>query len=239
MKQIVFQCTLVCMFGFAAFADSPKTIDFGGPRKVVATVAETGARYEINVSLIAVRCFDAAMNKRLSHDKARSYAIEALLRYLGNVKQQLKTASQLEIIESNIAEGRFVLVMHVPKKGLIETKAIGQEVKTKSLEHDDLRSAFNAKDDYQETLLFVKKMLAEDLPTFSGNLLGFYEAVSNAEEVGIARLTSLDNEIRVDRWLLYTEREELLQSVAMAEADFLSDLRKHVKQIETCTEGDE
>ena len=95
-----------------------------------------------------------------------------------------------------------------------------------------------AKDDYQETLEVVTKTLTEDLPMFNGKLPDFYEAVSDAEELGVTRLTSLGKEIKADRWLLTTEREELLRAVAVEEERFLSRLRKRVEAVEGNDKGD-
>ena len=109
----------------------------------------------------------------------------------------------------------------------------------KPLEGTARRSLLKAKDDYQETLEVVTKTLTEDLPMFNGKLAEFYEAVSDAEELGVTRIASLGKKIKADRWLLSTEREELLRAVAVEEERFLDRLRKRVEEVESDAKGDE
>ena len=74
---------------------------------------------------------------------------------------------------------------------------------------------------------------------FNGKLAEFYEAVSDAEELGVTRIASLGKKIKADRWLLSTEREELLRAVAVEEERFLDRLRKRVEEVESDAKGDE
>ena len=238
MKQLVALCTLISVYT-TAVAEPPKAIDLGGPRKVTATVKEAGDWYDINVSLIPVRCFDSGMNRRLSQEKARSFATEALFRHMGGGKRQSATISNAEIIEAGIVDTRFVLVMRVPRSGVLLTEATEAKPTGKSQNGTARRSLLKAKDDYQETLEVVAKTFVEDLPMFNGELVEFYEAVSDAEELGVNRLALLNKEIKANRWLLSTEREELLQSVAVEEERFLSRLRRQVEEVESNAKGDE
>ena len=239
MKQLVALCTLVCVCLTALADDPPKTIDFGGPRKVTATVKEAGEWYDINVSLIPVRCFDSGMNRRLSQEKARFFATEALFRHVGGGKLQSATISNAEIIEAGIVETRFELIMRVPRNGVLLTEATEAKPTGKSQNGTARRSLLKVKDDYQDTLDVVTKTLTEDPPMFNGKLANFYEAVSDSEELGITRLASLGKEIKADRWLLSTEREELLRAVAVEEERFLNCLRKQVEEVESNAKGDE
>lgn len=238
MKQLASLCTLICLYS-TALAEPPKTIDIGGPRKVTATVTEDGEWYDISVSLIPVRCFDSGMNRQLSKEKARSFATEALFRYVGGGKSQSATISNAEIIEAGIVDTRFVLVMRVPRNGVILIEVTNANRNRKSKDGTARRSLVKAKDDYQETLDVMTKTLVDDLPMFNGKLSQFYEAVSNSEELGITRLASLKKEIKEDRLLLSTEREGLLKSVAVEEELFLTRLRKQLEEIDSKTKGDE
>ena len=237
MKRFFVVCTLLSVCT-TILAEGPKTIDMGGPRKAKAVITQAEDAYELEVSLIPVRCFDPGMNRRLSQEKARSYATEALLRHLGGGKRQSATVSNVEIIEAKNAETRFVLVMRVPRKSVRLTDAEDAKPTAKSPEGNPRRSLLKAKDDYQETLELVTKMLSDDLPAFKGKLEDFYTAVSDAEELGVTRLKSLSKEIKADRWLLTTEREELLRAVAVQEEGFLSRLRTRVEEVESDAKGD-
>jgi len=215
-----------------ALAQDPVVINLGGPRKANATISESENDYEIKVSLIPVRCFDQGMNRRLSQDKARSYATEALILHVGGGKQQSATISKVEIVEAGIVDTRFVLIMRVPRKSirLVRSKDVKPTVKPEDT--NPHRSLLKAKDDYQETLEIVAKTLSNDLPMFNGSLDEFYEAVSDTEELGVTRLKSLSNEIKADRWLLSTERDELLRAIAAEEERLLNQLRKQVEEAE-------
>jgi hypothetical protein len=238
VKQLVALCTLICVYT-PAVAEPPNAIDLGGPRKVMATVTEAGEWYDINVSLIPVRCFDSSMNQRLSQEKARSYAIEALFHHVGSSKRQSATISNAEIIKAQLIDARFVMILRVPRKGVHLAKMTDTKISVKTHKGTTRRSLLKVKDDYQETLKVVAKTFAEDLPMFDGNLAEFYEAVSSAEELGVNRLASLEKEIEADRWLLSTDREGLLRAVAVEEERFLTHLLKQVKEVESNVKGDE
>ena len=237
MQRVFAVCTLMCVCS-TAFAEDPKTIDLGGPRKATAKLTQAEDVYEIEVSLIPVRCFDSGMNRRLSQEKARSYATEALLCHLGGGKRQSATITNPEIVEAGIVDARFVLVMRVPRKNVRLTKATEAEASAKPVEKKPRHSLLKAKDDYQETLEVVTKTITDDLPIFNGKLADFYEAVNDAEELGVTRLASLHKEIKADRWLLTTERAELLKAVAVEEERFLGRLRKQVEEVESNVKGD-
>ena len=231
MKHFCVACTLisVCM---TVLAEPPKTIDLGGPRKATVTITQADDVYEIEVSLIPIRCFDSGMNRRLSQEKARSCAIEALLRHLGDSKRQSATVSNVEIIDAKNTETRFILVMRVPRHGVLLTEATEANPIGKSQGGTARRSLLKAKDDYQDTLEVMKETLTD-------KLANFYEAISDAEELGVTRLASLSQEIKADRWLLSTEREELFGAVAMEKEFFLSRLRNRVEEVESNAKGDE
>lgn len=237
MKRFIAVCTLMSVCT-TSLAEDPKTIELGGPRKATAIISQADDAYELEVSLIPVRCFDSGMNRRLSQEKARSYATEALLRHLGGGKRQSATVSNVEIIEAGIVEARFVLVMRVPRKSVQLTDAKDVKPTTKSPEVNLRRSLLKAKDDYQETLEIVTQTLTADLPKSNSKLPEFYQGVSDAEELGVTRLTSLGKEVKADRWLLTTEREELLRAITVEEERFLSRLRDLVEEVESNAKGD-
>lgn len=238
MKQSFAICLVISLCS-TVFAQTPKTIELGGPRKANVTINDVEGAYEIEVSLIPVRCFDSAMNRRLSQEKARSYAVEALVRHLGGGKRQVVTLANVETIEAKNVGSRFVLVIHVPRKSVKLSESKDKKLTAESEEGHVRRPLFKAKDDYLETLDIVTKKLIEEMPVFTGKLAGFYETVSNAEEIGVTQLTSLGNEIRADRWILSTEREELLRSVALEEERFIAFLRDAVGNAEHDANGDQ
>jgi hypothetical protein len=135
-----------------SLAQDSITINIGGPRKATATISESGDEYEIKVSLIPVRCFDSGMNRRLSQDKARSCATATLIRHVGGDKQQSATISKVEIIQAEIVDSRFVLVMRVPRKSIRLVEAQGETPTVKPEDRNARRSHLKSTDDYQERL---------------------------------------------------------------------------------------
>lgn len=238
MNAIVAVCALFSVSA-TVLAHDPITIELGGPRKASATILESNDDYEIKVSLIPVRCFDPGMNRRLSQEKARSLATEALMRHLGGKQEQSATISNVEIIEAGNIDSRFVLVMRIPRKGVRIVESHHVKLTATPPVSKARRSLLNAKDDFQETLEVVVKTLTDDMPMCKGKPEDFYEAVANAEEIGVNRLKSLAKEIKGDRLLLSTERDELLQAVTTEEEHFLNRLRKQVEEVESNNKGDE
>lgn len=232
MSRFAVACVLMSLCATVLSQDFT-TVNVGGLRKAIATISESGDRYEIKVSLIPVRCFDPGMNKRISQDKARACATEALLRYVGGSKQQSAILSNVEIIEAGVIDTRFVLVMRVPRTSIQLVEVQGKHSTAKPEDRSASPSPFTAKDDFLETLGVISKALKDDLPMFTDSIENFYEAVSDAEEIGVNRYNSLAKEIREDRWLLSTDRDELLQAVTTEEKRFLKNLGKRVKQVES------
>lgn len=220
---------LLCMPLAAA---EPTIIDVGGPRKATAAIAEIEEHYEIEVRLIPVRCFDPGMNRRLSQDKARAYAIEALIRHLGREKKQTATIRNLEVVESSVVDSRFVLRVRIPRTGVTLTKDFKSQPASAPSRKSTSRSPLKAKDDFQETLAVLTETMTAEVPQFTGDVDKFYAEVSDAEELGVTRLTALRKDIQSDRWLLSTEREELLRAVAMEEERLLKMLKERVERVQ-------
>ena len=197
---------------------------------MTADISETETDFKIQVSLIPVRCFDLGMNKRLSHEKARVFATEALIRHLGADKRGTATIRYAEIIESGLDETRYVLVMKIPRHGVSWTES--QNAKApKSSEGKNRRSLLSAKDDFSETLDTIAETLADEIPTASENLEEFYKSVADIEELGVMRMRLFAKEVSQDRYLLATERADLLRAVDTEKEAFLRRLRKRVGEV--------
>ena len=222
---------LNCLVFNSLVAAEPTIIDLGGPRKALAAITESEKDYDIEVRLIPVGSFDPGMNRRLSQDKARACAIEAVIRYLGGQREQTATIRNLEIVESKVVESRFVLNVRIPRKGVTLTKLSKSQPAVKLSRENAHRSLFKAKDDFQETLKVLTEVIMAELPQFNDNMDDFYREVSDAEELGVTRLTTLKKDIKADRWLLSTEREELFKAVATAEEQLLATLEKRIERV--------
>lgn len=214
-------------------AQNSITIDLGGPRKAKVVIIEDGNSYDIEVSMIPVRSFDAGMNRRLSQEKASYYAKAALIRHLSSGKRLSATISISEVVEARIADARFILVLRVPLKGVRLVEPTDAKLDATPAKVVASGSIVRSKDDCQNTLEVIIRTLTDDLPRFEGNRDAFDRAVSETEELGVTRLELLRKDVKSDRWLLSTERDELLESVAAEEMAFLDRLRQRVEEVET------
>lgn len=221
------------------YAQDTISIDLGGPRKVKAVITERDNEYSVEVSLIPVRSFDAAMNRSLTREKARSYAVQALAQHLGGRKRQSATVKNAEVAEANMVDARFLLVMRIPRNGVQLTDVTEPKPATKSLEIAGRRSLLMAKDDYQQTLELIVLSLQNDLPKLESDRDAFYAQISEFEELGVTRLASLSKNIKSDRLLLSTERDQLQNSVVAEEKEFLIRLKKLVDEFESRPKGKE
>lgn len=225
MLQVLF-IAASCLLSIILAQDQVE-IDLGGPRKVKAIIVETDDSYRVEVTFLPVRSFDPGMNKRLSHEKARLYANEALLRFLEVDHASIRFA---QVVESDLIDGRFVQRVSFPKRGIdvdqLKPKPIAKKGKRKE------RSPLKAKKEFDDTLEIISKANDTELPSLKSNLDGFYLQVSDAEETALLRLQSLTKEIKSDRWLLSIERDELLEKVIAEETRYLELLKQSVKDAE-------
>lgn len=218
-------------------------IDLGGPRKVVATIAEQADSYRVSVSFLPVRSFDRAMNRQLTRDKARTYAIAALTRHLKPGGRRVSViVRNVEIIESRDEGPRAILTLQVPRSGItVSTSEAGKSTTDALADPAGLPSErghgslLQAKDDYLESLQALEQVARESMPAVPKDRLelpAFYEAVSVAEVTAIDRFDRLCGEIGKDRLLLSIERDDLVKSIGTAKDQFLVTLRGKVVRAE-------
>jgi len=219
---------ILCLFALPLHAEDRTEIDLGGPRKVNATIIESEDSYTVGVSFLPVSAFDPIMNKRLSHEKAKRYAVEALLRYLEVNHVSLRKSETLRI---GTEENRFFMQLSIPKDGLATSKERPKIAKKKD-GAKKASSPIKAKSDFEETLSIIVEANESDLPKITTDLATFYLSVSDAEDTALSRLLTLTEEIKSDRWLLSIERDELLVKTNSEEARYLDLLRKRIAKVE-------
>jgi hypothetical protein len=219
--------------------EMPTKIDLGGPRRVMATVREKQGNYEIEVELIPVRCFSDSMNRRLTRDKARASGIEALIRHLDQDDSRKHTVDlrHVQITGAEESEKRFRVNLMVPIKAIRLGGSGDAQRSNDTSRTAAIRPAFKAKEDYQETLDFLVRMLEEDLPLNQGDPTVFYAAISDAEERCVADLKSLRNEVSKDRWLLSDDRNDLIKRLQMAEEQYLHRLKRLIEEADHAPES--
>ena len=233
---------VACVVGRGQAADLTE-IQLGGPRKAVATISEEDGFFQIAVSLIPVRCFDAPLNARLTREKALAYAQTALGRHVtgkssGTVALKVRNA---EIIDSRMEQHRAVLTVRYPKDGVVakptsseeQPKSIGQVAD--SIKPWKTGGLLTAKTDQLATLQSLVDVLNAETPKVpqqAGDGKAFYQAVADEEEVAIRRFEQFRSAVKTDNLLLTIEREEILEAADTAQQEFLSQLKLRVKRFE-------
>jgi hypothetical protein len=219
---------ILCLIAGSLHSEDPTEIDLGGPRRVKASIIDADESYKVEVSFSPVRAFDPSMNKRLSNEKARRYAVEALLRYLDVNQVSIRNSETLKVGTKN---DRFYTQVSFLKDGL-ETSNEAHKSGNKKVIRGKASSTIKAKSDFEETIAIVVEANQGDIPEFATDLKSFYQSVSDAEDTALSRLLAINKEIKSDRWLLSIERDELLKKVQEEEGKYLDLLRKRVERVE-------
>lgn len=226
-------------------------LKLGGPRNVIVEIREVMADYEISVTMLAVRSFDSAANKRLSRDKASLYAREALVKHLTPHEQGRRrmTVSGATILDSRLVGKNFHLKMKVPRESVFKNAT--EEVAKTKLPHENIPSTeeqpnespqpntegvhLGVYGDYLETLDLILLTLDSTIPSlndiedeFVSVPDEFYLSISESEDSGLQVLLSLGEEIRQDKLLLPSESEDLIMKVDFAETVFINKLKSAV-----------
>jgi hypothetical protein len=212
-------------------------ITLGGPRQVQAAVSIGPEEYAVEVKLLPVRCFDAATNARLNRDLARRYALQALARHLSGKKAAEFTVSGARVA-SAAGDGKlYTLTLRVPRAGVAPAQA-GRpprprgEAETVAFDAD----LFTRKRDYLQTLDRLAAGWLADLealqkkPTGPGTDEAFALGIAELEEQGLNNLEQLEAEVRRDRLLLFTEKDEIAEGLASTRKKFLEQLKQAVQQ---------
>ncbi|MBX9579357.1 MAG: hypothetical protein K2X87_03535 [Gemmataceae bacterium] len=105
----------VCLLVLAALPAVGTPVDLGGPRQARAVVAERDGRYVVTVRMRAVRAFDPATNARLNREKARGYALRALVRVVAGRADGRLTVRRAEVVAAGPDGRQYALTLSVAK----------------------------------------------------------------------------------------------------------------------------
>lgn len=229
---------LLCPVTTGASDDATVRLSLGGPRKVEATIDERGQAFDVAIRMIGVTCFDTATNNRLSREKARAYALDALARHLG-VTQSM-TVKGVTVTEARTEGKVHFLKVNIPRDGI--TKAVTAQHedtprKRKSATPDvsTRHDLFTAKEDYIDTVKGLTCLLLADLPPLPTDAVhaeAFFTLAADLEESGLKSLSSLRQAIRSDKLLLTIEMKEVMAVIDEEEAAFIERLKQHVSDFQ-------
>lgn len=99
-------------------ATEPVTVNLGGPREAVVTIADDGEAYRLGVTMRAVTSFDARSDREANRSLARGFATAALARQAGCKPNQELSLSGLTAGAETLADDRFSLPFTIPKAGV-------------------------------------------------------------------------------------------------------------------------
>lgn len=241
--------SLMIFVSSCLLSEEPTELVLGGPRKVVASIESSNGSYVITVRMRPVRSFDATTNRKLNQQKAGLMARRALLAHLkGGGAKQMGTieVGHTEILSSSLKADLFEQTVRFPKANVV-VGAPERTPTTKPKERKNQAGIFanvsadnflTRKQDYLDTLLALSDSSVEELlglrahgPSPSESDL-FYSRIADIEEVQVARLASLRQEVMADRLLLTLEQAEILAEVNRKEAEILHDLSEILKSWE-------
>ena len=234
--------------------ETAKTIELGGPRKVITQVAQKGERFEVAVGMLAVSCFDPATNKRLNREKAIRYVHLAITQYLGlegKASSQL-TLSGLSTQSTSLDKNRFNLTVVFPFPSDVSNLGalLASDESKVSATTDRPTAVVNTKVGVEKALAVRTRLLqaAEDFIETSHCLLqarksdvpslpepedeagrdAFFSSIADLEEQAEKDFDTLSLEVEHSKLLLSIEVKEVLRKIRADRDAFDGLLRESV-----------
>lgn len=216
---------LVVLASIALADPIPAKIVLGGPRKVEATIDRQGDGWSVKVRMLPVRAFDAATNDRLTRDKARLYALQALTRHLIGKDGGELAVSGAVVARTGADGGFYTLELTVPCDRVVVVDK--EQPPPKSDERVAFSSAlFTRKSDLERTCLLVSDFLLADLERLAhAKGESFDKGIADLEERTNAAFEVIAKEIDGEKLLLEIEAKELRETAAMQKARVFDALR--------------
>lgn len=205
-------------------------IDLGGPRNAKVAIKELGDSYDLVVTFVPVNCFDKAVNHRLTTEKSKYYATLALVRFLRVPSNKTLSFGSAKIVGES-SQGNLRRI-HWEVADVQARAANGSS--SRNLQRIELHpdSLLDARSEFHLTINQLAKDIANEIPTYKGNLLDYYRKMGNFEEESLVLFETLRNEIEADKLLLRIEKEELLQSIQSHETEIQEQLVQQTAMVE-------
>lgn len=215
-----------------SLAEDATIISLGGPRKVQVMVAEKDESFVVTATMIPVRCFDPGMNKQLNRQKAESYVLMALGRYLTKNERGTVTirAKGVLVTTAGLEANRYQLQLEILRSSI---RASVKEAIT--MPSDKPNSSLLLGADYDAHIEAVAEVAEKELPSLPIHHKGldaFYRAIADCEERTGQRYDQLQKEIEADRRLLNLERDEFVERIQGLNGEFVETLKRRVAEAE-------
>jgi hypothetical protein len=216
---------------------TPRTVNLGGPRRVVVRIALEGDHYTLRTRMLAVRCFDESTNARLNQQMARMLSLGGLARALSEKKPMQLTVQQARVIRHDVEGAYFTLQLRVPRDGvtLVEgKKAASSERSTRAETIPSVDAFLNRVKDHETTLTGLMTCLRDDLAEAVARHRRDSDdetlvlAIAQLEERCVDNLQRYAKVIGDDSLLLSIERDELMRTIGRHRKEFLAALKRAV-----------
>ncbi len=254
MKHLIASCLLVLIgVPSAVQSDDKTTVTLGGPRKVVAEIAQDGDDLIVEIRMLSVRTFDNATNLRLNREKSRQYAQAALVKHLfPDAKGRVTFTLSGSTVEKATLEGKhYRLTMRVPRNGVAQKEIVEKPAKTSNdvatasveepvtnqttAKHPTKINLFEVKGDYAETGRCLAETFKLAIPTLpqkanDDQRQTFYIAIADLEKQADKSFDVLVAEMRKNKLLLAIEADELAQQVEQDRSELMDLLKKSVEE---------
>ena len=214
-------------------AAEPASIVLGGLRQVRASIRTAGDGYRIEIRMLPVTSFDTVTNTRLSREKARAYALQALARHLGGGADARWLVSGARVTQAGPGGQEFRLTLTVPRGGVVADRGPAPverpEAMAEAVRFSD--AFFTAKHDYLHTLeRLAAGWDAARRTALRDSDAEFELTIARVEEEGVDQLRRLREEVAGHKMLLFTERDDLLRAIEDRKAALLEALKETVRQ---------
>lgn len=205
-------------------------IDLGGPRNAKVAITKSGDSYDLVVRFIPVNCYDKAVNHRLTTEKSKYYAMLALVRHLQVPPNKTLSLGRAKIVGES-SQGNLRRI-HWEVADVQVTAANNSSSHNLQRIDPHPNSLLDAKSEFHLTINQLAKYIANEIPTYKGNLLDYYREMGNFEEESMLHFETLRHEIEADKLLLRIEKEELLQSIQRHETEIQEQLVQQTAMVE-------
>lgn len=207
-----------------------ENISLGGLRQVIAEIDKDSDSWQVKINMIPVKCFTPLVNKNVTRNYAKRYALTALAVSLD--KKSL-SAQQCHMLSDSFESERYLAVFRISGLSFSASQPLQAAFQTDSaltLSGDLL----NRKNDWMNTLTSFSNVLVSEINSIEKESFDLdYDSlllkIAEFEETGIQNYVMLSKKIESDKMLLGIERQELLQKLVAEKSNFLVQLQRVVK----------
>ncbi len=195
-------------------------IKLGGLRQVHVTISKHEESVDLNVSFIPVAGFDSATNDRINKQKGRTYALEALARYLGGDRASV-VVSGMTVLGVQQTGGKWDGHYKVSKAYIAETtpRPIADSGRITSPLESKSANLLTRKGDYLDTIYALTEQDIHFSPDIHGEELDL--AIAETESSIMLAFDSITADIKKDVLLLDIEKNELIGEIRRVREQFI------------------